>query len=357
MKSNSVYEFTLQDVSEVVTFCRDYHLDVTKQSVGRTGTGPRGLGGEIDAFGPGKLNEIGVSKLLSTIGGKTCTVDNKIYSNYEVGIKTIPDIVGVVETDRRIREPNFYIEVKKISSSDQWLGIHSDQLKSILRDSNITKDQIYLIFAEIYFEDNLNKKQQDFLGAFLNSTMKDPLVKFGSFSSLNDLRCKIHYIISVTDLQKFGHEFKAGDIIPELSCTEAKQVFRADGRLWKGLKIKKKLKGKNTIEAPGTDGKIYPYGEFRCLGEVQIIQKIGSPRNYLSMLSNTSIQNDYFGELHFKKGETIFFNIHNKLAGQQGAKVKTKSDWWISRTKLDQIIEQGRIPKTENLIREIRDKI
>jgi hypothetical protein len=75
------------------------------------------------------------------------------------------------------------------------------------------------------------------------------------------------------------------------------------------------------------------------------------------MLSNTSIQNDYFGELHFKKGETIFFNIHNKLAGQQGAKVKTKSDWWISRTKLDQIIEQGRIPKTENLIREIRDKI
>jgi hypothetical protein len=75
------------------------------------------------------------------------------------------------------------------------------------------------------------------------------------------------------------------------------------------------------------------------------------------MLSDTSIQNEYFGELHFKKGETIFFNISNKLAGLQGAKVKTKSDWWISRRKLDQMILEQKITKAKDLIIEIKKNI
>jgi len=357
MSIKSIYEFTLADIGEVITFCRDYHLDITKQSSGRTGSGPRGLGGEIDAFGPGKLNEIAVAKLLSTENQKVCTVDNRIYSNYEVGIKTIPDIVEIIEKGRDSRDPKLYIEVKKISESDQWLGIHSDQLKSILRDSQITLKQIYLIFAEVYFHDKKNRKQQDFLGAYLNSTIENGAVKFQAFSSLSDLRCKIHYVVPVTDLQKFGHEFKAGDIIPELHCEKAKQVFRSDGQLWKGLRIIKTLKGQNQIEAPGIDGKRYLYGRFNCRGNVQIIRKIGGSRTYLSILSDTTIENAFFGELHFKRGETIFFNIKNKLAGLQGSKAKTKSDWWISRRKLEQIIAQGKIAKTEDLIREIQKSI
>jgi len=357
MKNGSTYEFTLTDIGEVITFCRDYHLDITKQSSGRTGSGPRGLGGEIDAFGPGKLNEIAVSKLLSTGSKKRCTVDNQIYSNYEVGIKTIPDIVGVIENESSERKPKLYIEVKKITDSDQWLGIHSDQLKSVLRDSQISIDQIFLIFAEVFFQDKKNRKQQDFLGAFLNSTIKNNSVQFQEFSSLSDLRCKIHYVLTITDLQKFGHEFKAGDIIPELYCAQAKQVFRSDGRLWKGLRISKTLQGNSEIQAPDIDGKRYPYGKFLCRGKVQIIQKKGSSRTYLSILSNTSIENEYFGELQFKKGETVFFNIRNKLAGLQGAKVKTKSDWWISRRKLDQLITKGHIASTKDLIKRIQIEI
>lgn len=357
MNIKSVYEFTMADIGEVITFCRDYHLDITKQSSGRTGSGPRGLGGEIDAFGPGKLNEIAVAKLLSTGSQKVCTVDNQIYSNYEVGIKTIPDIVGVIEESVGLRDPKLYVEVKKISESDQWLGIHSDQLKSILRDSKIALERIYLIFAEVYFQDKKNRKQQDFLGAFLNSTINGGAVKFQEFSSLSDLRCKIHYVVAVTDLQKFGHEFKAGDIIPELHCADAKQVFRSDGQLWKGLRILKTLKGLNHLEAPGIDGKRYAYGKFNCRGDVQVIQKIGGSRTYLSILSDTTIENEFFGELCFKKGETIFFNIKNKLAGLQGSKSKTKSDWWISRRKLEQIVDQGKIAKTEDLIRRIQKSI
>jgi hypothetical protein len=357
MKTNSVYEFTVDDFVEVITFCRDYHLDITKQSSGRTGSGPRGLGGEIDAFGPGKLNEIAVSKLLSTDGKKRCSVDNQIYSNYEVGIKTIPDLVEVVEAGAGARKPNLYIEVKKISESDQWLGIHTDQLKSILRDSQIKIHDIFLIFGEVYFQDNKNRKQQDFLGAFLNSSMSNTKVNFQAFSQLNDLRCKIHYVLSITDLQTFGHEFKAGGIIPDLHFSEAKQVFRSDGRLWKGLKVEKTLKGKSQIEAPGIDGQRYDYGKFECYGHVQVIKKKGNSRTYLSILSDTTIRNDFFGELEFKKGETIFFNIRNMLAGLQGSKVKTKSDWWISRRKLDQLIKTGSIVRIEEAIKLLRKNI
>ena len=357
MSTKSIYEFTISDIAEVMKFCRDYHLDITKQASGRTGSGPRGLGGEIDAFGPGKLNEIAVSRLISTDRIKQCTVDNKIYSNYEVGIKTIPDIVGVIENGSDEREPNLYIEVKKIADSDQWLGIHSDQLKSILRDSKTNIDDIYLIFGEVYFQDKKNKKQQDFLGAFLNSAIDNASVKFQQFSSLKDLRCKIHYVLPISDLQKFGHEFKTGDIIPELEFGEAKQVFRSNGNLWKNLKVANTLNGENIIEAPGIDGKRYPYGKFKCKGQVNIIKKTGSSRTYLSVIENTSIENEYFGVLEFKKGETVFFNIRNKLAGLQGTKFKTKSDWWISRRKLDQIVANGKVTKTEELLREIQLRI
>ena len=357
MIKSSIYKFTIADIVEVITFCRDYHLDITKQSSGRTGSGPRGLGGEIDAFGPGKLNEIAVSKLLSTDGKKSCSVDNQIYSNYEVGLKTIPDLVAVVEEGVGTRKPNLYIEVKKISESDQWLGIHTDQLKSIQRDSKVKFDEIFLIFGEVYFQDKKNRKQQDFLGAFLKSSMSNTKVKFQAFSSLSDLRCKIHYVFSVADLQKFGHEFKAGDIIPLLHYSEAKQVFRSDGKLWKGLKVAKTLKGESRIQAPGIDGKSYDYGKFECYGHVQVIKKQRSSRTYLSFLSDTAIRNDFFGELKFKKGETIFFNVRNMLAGLQGSKVKTKSDWWISRRKLDQLIKTGYIDSTEDSIKHIRKKI
>lgn len=357
MSTKSIYEFTISDIAEVMKFCRDYHLDITKQASGRTGSGPRGLGGEIDAFGPGKLNEIAVSKLISIDRIKQCTVDNKIYSNYEVGIKTIPDIVGVIENGNSERKPNLYIEVKKISSSDNWLGIHSDQLNSILRDSQTSIGEIYLIFGEVFFQDKKNKKQQDFLGAFLNSAIDDAEVQFQEFSNLSDLRCQIHYVLSASDLQKFGHEFKAGEIIPELEFREAKQVFSANGKLWKGLKVAKSLKGKNVIEAPGVEGKRYPYGRFQCQGQVQIITKTGSSRTYLSIEEDTVIENEYFGQIEFKKGEIVFFNIRNKLAGVQGTKFKTKSDWWISRRKLDQIISNGNIAKTDELIKEIQLRI
>ena len=356
MNTQSIYEFKLEDVNEVIKFCRDYHLDITKQASGRTGSGPRGLGGEIDAFGPGKLNEIGVSRLVSSGNEKICMVDNQIYSNYEVGIKTIPDIVKVKERSK-LRDPNLYIEIKKIAESDQWLGIHTDQLKSIMRDTRIKDNEIYLVYGQVYFQDKNNRKQQDFLGSFLHSIIGNSQIKFNEFSSLRDLKCKIHYIFTVSDLQKHGHEFEAGDIIPELDFTDAKQVFRNDGRLWKGLKIQKELSGQNKISADGINGEKFKYGKFDLNGSVQIINKSNKSRQYLYFLENSTLENEYFGKLSFTKGQVIFFNIKNMLAGLQGSKVKTKSDWWISRKKLDQLIATKKIQGTEVMLNEIKTRI
>jgi hypothetical protein len=353
----TTYQFEHEDIHEVIKFCRDYHLDLTKQATGRTGSGPRGLGGEIDAFGPGKLNEIGISKLISIYEEKLCKVDNKIYSNYEVGTETIPDIVEVLDNKGKSRKPNLYIEIKKISDSDHWLGIHSEQLESILKNPKITNTDIYLIYGEVFFDDNKNKKEQDFLGAFLNEIGGSDQIKFDTFSKLTDLKCKIHYVLSINDLKKYGHEFLSGDIIPEFNIKPAKQVFRSDGSLWKGLKVQQTLKGKNRINAIEVNGKKHKYGDFLVHGDVELISASSTNRQYLHFLTNGSIENEYFGTLNFRKNETIFFNLTNMLAGNQGTKTKTKDDWWISRIKLEQLIQNGKIDKTNEAMRLIQQKI
>lgn len=357
MDIKTTYQFVHEDIHEVIKFCRDYHLDLTKQSTGRTGTGPRGLGGEIDAFGPGKLNEIGISKLISIYEEKLCKVDNNIYSNFEVGTESIPDIVEIQDKNGNMRKPNLYIEIKKISESDHWLGIHSSQLESILRNPKILTSSIFLIYGEVFFDDSKNKKEQDFLGAFLNEMSGTNEIKFDSFSKLTDLKCKIHFALSVENLQKFGHEFKEGDIIPEFHGKPAKQVFRNDGKLWKGLKIKDNLKGHNFLNAMEINGQKHIYGKFEIKGDVQLISNTSGNRQYLHFKSDATLENEFFGLLEFGKGETIFFNLSNMLAGNQGAKVKTKNDWWISRKRLEQLIQNGLIPTTTETLIAVQQKI
>jgi hypothetical protein len=45
------------------------------------------------------------------------------------------------------------------------------------------------------------------------------------------------------------------------------------------------------------------------------------------------------------------------LAGLQGSKVKNKSDWWISRRKLDQLITRGEVQDTVVMLKQIQNRI
>ena len=58
------YSFSTEDINKAFNFVVSYHLNPTKGQRGRTNTGMRGFGGELDEFIPGKLVEIAFCKIL-----------------------------------------------------------------------------------------------------------------------------------------------------------------------------------------------------------------------------------------------------------------------------------------------------
>ena len=51
----NLYKFQIEDLLECFKFVKNFHLEPTKSSRGRTNQGKRGFGGELDAWIPGKL--------------------------------------------------------------------------------------------------------------------------------------------------------------------------------------------------------------------------------------------------------------------------------------------------------------
>jgi hypothetical protein len=357
MRRNDTYKFKYKEIVEVMKFCRDYHLEESKGKSGRTGSGPRGLGGEIDAFGMGKLNEIGIANSLSGIRGKKCLVDNVIYSNSEVGKIAKPDIVSVLSRTGINRPPHVHVEAKRISDSDDWLGIRRDQLTSIQRDTGNTLDKIFLIFGEVFFDDSSNAKQNDFLGSFLKKSLNHSTLDFGSFSDLKDLRGKITYALKLSDLSRHWTLFPAGGIIPRTELSVAKKVVRANGELIKGLKTLRTFRGKVSLDARLRDGKSTDYGRFQVTGHTQLLRKGETERRLLRFISPGKLESEFFGEFEMEAGATVYFNIENKLQGSQGNQHKTIDDWWISRRRLDQLIIRGKIPETAVTLGELRNII
>jgi hypothetical protein len=351
------YAFTFYDSIEVLKFCRDYHLEETKAQTGRTGTGPRGFGGEIDAFGIGKFNEIGIAKALSGFQSKKCLIDNQIYSNAEVGRVARADIVGIKTSSSKIRAPRVHVEIKLISESDEWLGIPAVQLQSILREEQNDLSGLFLVFGEVFFQDTRNAKQRDILGAFLKRSLTGSVLDFSQFSDLKDLRGRLVYALNLGDLSKFWHLFPAGEIIPRPILMEAKGVINRDGSLRRGLHLISQFSGKREMLAKTRNGDRTQYGKFKVSGEIQLIGKRDSQRRIIRFLSPGKIESEFFGRFEMREGQTIYFNIENMLAGAQGNQVKTKDDYWISRRRLNQLMEIGKIPDTNSAIKNLRKLI
>ena len=357
MSDELTYSFTSDDIKEVIDFCKNYHLEETKRSTGRTGSGPRGFGGEIDAFGPGKLNEIGISKIISKISNKECLVDNEIYSNYQVGQNVKPDIIKINDNEK-LRDPKLYIEIKPFFQNDEWLGMRADQIESIERIHSNKLDDTYLIFGEILYDDEKNQKQRDFLGAFLKSVMLDNNYSFNEFSNITDIKCKIHYAFSLNNLKALGHLYPKGGIIPQTTFKIAKQIFNKSGNMWKGKRKIKNLEGEKNIQAYTIDGTGLDCGNFKFKGEALLIGDDNKEyKNYLYFNKHTTLENEYFGCFDFKKGDAIFFNIFNKLEGLQGSGLKNIDDWWFTINRLNQLIKEEKIDNTEKTINKIAEQI
>ena len=363
MTDNFIYSFIKEDIKKVIYFCKGYHLDQTKRSSGRTTAEKRGLGGVIDAFGPGKLNEIGIAKIIGNLTNKECVIDDEIYSDAEVGKKAKADIIKIKENNTD-REPNLHIEAKRYSLSDQWIGMRNDQIETTIKvKGNSIENDMYIVFGEIFYDDEKNRKQQDFLGSFLKSTISDSTYSFGEFSEITNIKCKIKYVFSLKELKNLGHFFSVGKIIPKIELETTNNSYKKDGKLGWNLKKKRSYSDKTNISATTNIGTKTEYGKFKISGKFDLLgKKKFKYRRYIYCKSDLILKNEYLGNFNFKKDQCIIFNINNSLGTETKDKKiieKTKSidDWWISKNRLEQLIKSGKIKNYEKSLKEISEKI
>jgi len=158
------YQLLFEDFKRVFEFATSYYIDPSKNTTGRTSGEPRGLGAIIDSFTLGKLTEIGVEKILTTLNPhKKYFLDFDIKNNQQV--KNEPDI-NLIEEKNIARLPNIFLEIKNTSENDRWIGLTEEQFNTIKRASGDRK--IFLIYASINSKIiNNNYKTVDLAGMFL----------------------------------------------------------------------------------------------------------------------------------------------------------------------------------------------
>jgi hypothetical protein len=215
------YKLLFEDFKRVFEFATSYYIEPTKNTTGRTSGEPRGLGAILDSFTIGKLAEIGVEKILTILNkDKIYLLDFDIKNNSKV--KNEPDIVSIVENKAQ-RKPNIFTEIKNTSENDRWIGLTEDQFNTIKRSSDNKK--IFMIYASINSTTiNKNPKTVDLSGMFLKQIEdKNKSLIFQEFADLN-ADCKIEFILSSKDLEKYGCPFERGMNMYETTIFKLKNV-------------------------------------------------------------------------------------------------------------------------------------
>lgn len=352
MASKISYNFNQEDLIKVLEFTRDYHLEESKQSSGRTNQGSRNFGGELDAFIPGKLIELGVCKILERYSNnaKELYPDYKIYTNTEVANQVDPDIVRVKHKNS-FRAPNIHIEVKRLSEGDEWLGMRADQLSRVEQvKGTSTLKNMYMIHASLRFNDSKNKKQNDVVGSVLKELVPNQKIQFNSFSNFSDLFCEINYVYSISNLISKGHLYAKGEIIPTGSFLPSASAYKKDLSLRKGYEVIKKFYSPTNIVPMEIEasGLIPTYGKWQINGEFDLI-KTNSNKKVIFCKSDVTIFNEYFGKFFFEKEKTYSFYFKNKL----GNDYKNIDDYWFFKKRLNEMMELNNIPSNEESIQEI----
>jgi hypothetical protein len=351
MTKSTIYRFTNEDLIKVLHFTKDYHLEETKQSSGRTNQGSRNFGGELDAFVPGKLIELAVCKILEAYGeNKTLLPDYKIYKNAEVAENVDPDIVAVKEKDE-LRYPKIHVEIKRLMDSDFWLGMRTDQLSRVEAVRGIEAlRSMYMIHASLAFDNSNNKKQNDIVGAVLKELISTEKLNLEEFSNFTDLYCRIDYVYSIQDLMSRGHLYKKGDIIPTGEFPQGADAYKKNGSTRKGYTLIKKFTKNNhnlsmKISLNGTEPM---YGKWEIIGEIELF-KTAKNNEMLYCKSATVMSNPYFGSFNLEAGKTYKFYFQNKL----GKDYKNIDDYWFFRKRLEEMILLKEIPTNEESIKKI----
>jgi len=348
------YKLTLEDFKRVFEFGTNYYIDPSKNTTGRTTSEPRGLGAILDAFTLGKLTEIGVEKILTLNNeSKNYILDFDIKSNSKV--KDEPDIIGVIDNDSE-REPNFFVEIKNTSEKDRWIGLTEEQFNTIRRSAGDKK--MYIIYASIRSEmlDN-NPKTADLTGMFLKKIedcSKSEI--FQKFADL-DTECKIEFIISSDDLEKFSYPFEKGMNMYETNLFEEKKCtsfYCKSGRRKDVSSIDEFIDFDSTKKLE-IEKNLYPEKEeisiFKIQGSFKLISK--RKKTYIECISDVNLQNNIFGKfiLHADK----FYSFNLATIGRD-PKLR-RNNLFISKKRVYQLIDDNKIVSPGEIMAEIAENI
>ena len=358
------YNFTPRDVKKVLEFVRDYHLNPTKGSRGRTNQGKRGFGGELDEMMPGKLLEIAVCRILENYSeGKSLLPDFQIYSDHEVGKRSDPDITSVREPNGSVRKPKVFVEIKRYDPGARWHGPRQHQFKDM--------DEGYMVHASIGFDDGLSAKKQDITAAVLKKLIDPRILDLSEFSELSNLTAKIEYVYSFKEIREKGHFFETGNIIPEVvfgdeirssGKTTTKgtttNAYKKNGELSKTFTLYEEFDlEEGETKLFDMKWKHHPeklsFGEWRLSGSFQML-KDKSGKMIIFAIKNAVMESKVFGRFELTDKTTYKFYFTNTL--ERDGK-KTIDDFWFSKRRLDELLSQNEIQNLNLTIQHIAREI
>jgi len=295
-------KLNLTDFESAFGFGTAIHLSPAhKNKADRTTGSPRSLGAILDNYSHGKLVEIGVGKLLKL-------EMPKISFSLDLGIhppNNDPDIIAVQENGLS-RDPYLYLEVKRISSNDRWLGLKEEQFQSIERAKG--NRDAFIIFASItQSEEYETKVKNDLTGIFLKEiedTRKTSV--FQEYAKL-DAEITLEYIISTTNLKQHGVIFEKGmDMYESMLFREKKitNIINSDGSIRKGYDKENyhDFVGNLELSVKRIIGTLTPLYNFSLEGNFEIFKK-GGIRKYIRCLSAVTAHNPTFGKFDLNEGK------------------------------------------------------
>jgi len=181
---------------------------------------------------------------------------------------------------------------------------------------------------------------------------------FQDFADLNAL-CKIEFIISSDDFDKFGSHFEQGMKMFEtkifkikkdntLFLKNSKNLVKNCKKISENFELNKKIlvNGKNS-----TDIEKKEISEFEITGDFELYQK--KSLKFIYCLSDVKIRNDIFGEFNLEKNKVYEFFLES-LGRDPYLK---RNNIFISKARIYQLISEKKIEKPEIIIQEIANQI
>jgi len=179
---------------------------------------------------------------------------------------------------------------------------------------------------------------------------------FQKFANLN-AECRIEFIISSKDLSIFAYPFERGMNMYETNLFEEKRsssFYSKDGTRKDVLSIEeyKKFNGVKKLEI---EKGFYPekdeISEFKIKGTFKLIHK--RKKSYIECISDVSVENSIFGKFYLEKNKFYKFNL---VTLGRDPKLK-RNNLFISKKRIYQLIEEGKIRKPEIIVEEIVERI